>query len=182
MTCCASTTSTLMCLLKPYGCVLTTLPSMLATRMFVAAQYNSSFYLGYLSNWPAYQLVVESPAGRIMAYIIGKAEGKGKNWHGHVSAVTVAPEYRRLGLARLLMADLEHLSEHVYVICGILCLYMIFPHLDVWRFARADSMATLWTCSFECPTLSPLPCTRSLATSYTDKLLITTLAKKMHMV
>lgn len=28
---------------------------------------------------------------------MGKAEGKGQLWHGHVTAVTVAPEYRRLG-------------------------------------------------------------------------------------
>lgn len=79
------------------------------------AQYNTAFYLGYLSTWPDYQLVAESPASRIMAYIIGKAEGKGKNWHGHVSAVTVAPEYRRLGLARSLMQDLERSSEKVCV-------------------------------------------------------------------
>jgi len=43
--------------------------------------------------------------------VIGKAEGTGENWHGHVSAVTVAPEYRRLGLARKLMDFIEELSE-----------------------------------------------------------------------
>ena len=31
--------------------------------------------------------------GNIMAYIMGKAEGKGTNWHGHVTAVTVINEY-----------------------------------------------------------------------------------------
>lgn len=31
---------------------------------------------------------------------MGKAEGKGELWHGHVTAVTVAPEYRRLGKVR----------------------------------------------------------------------------------
>ena len=45
---------------------------------------------------------------------MGKVEGKGENWHGHVTAVTVAPEYRRLGLAQLLMGYLERLSEHAY--------------------------------------------------------------------
>ena len=34
---------------------------------------------------------------------MGKAEGLGKDWHGHVTAVTVAPEFRRLGLAAKLM-------------------------------------------------------------------------------
>lgn len=38
---------------------------------------------------------------------VGKAEGDFDLWHGHVSAVTVSPEYRRLGLARLLMDFLE---------------------------------------------------------------------------
>ncbi len=45
---------------------------------------------------------------------MGKVEGKGDQWHGHVTAVTVAPEYRRLGLAQMLMGYLERLSEHAY--------------------------------------------------------------------
>ena len=28
--------------------------------------------------------------------VLGKAEGTGNEWHGHVTALTVAPEYRRL--------------------------------------------------------------------------------------
>ena len=47
--------------------------------------------------------------------VIGKAEGVGENWHGHVSAVSVAPQFRRLGIARVLMKELERISEHVYV-------------------------------------------------------------------
>jgi N-terminal acetyltransferase B complex catalytic subunit len=35
-------------------------------------------------------------------------------WHGHVSAVTVAPTYRRLGLAKTLMDDVESISKDVY--------------------------------------------------------------------
>lgn len=46
---------------------------------------------------------------------MGKAEGTGENWHGHVTAVTVAPEYRRLGLANKMMLMLEEISEKVYV-------------------------------------------------------------------
>lgn len=44
---------------------------------------------------------------------MGKAEGNGTNWHGHVTAVTVAPEFRRLGLAQTLMDWLEEVSEKV---------------------------------------------------------------------
>ena len=46
---------------------------------------------------------------------MGKAEGRGKEWHGHVTAVTVTPEYRRLGLADGMMKLLEDVSEKMYV-------------------------------------------------------------------
>ena len=42
---------------------------------------------------------------------MGKAEGGGEKWHGHVTALTVAPEFRRLGLAGTLMNNLEQISE-----------------------------------------------------------------------
>ena len=32
-------------------------------------------------------------------------------WHGHVTALTVAPQYRRLGLARILTEALERSCE-----------------------------------------------------------------------
>ena len=72
------------------------------------------FYLTYLSKWPDYFLLQEDPSGRMMGYIMGKAEGLDENWHGHVTAVTVAPEFRRLGLARKLMNSLENVSEELY--------------------------------------------------------------------
>mmetsp|Transcript_5767 Transcript_5767/g.9349 ORF Transcript_5767/g.9349 Transcript_5767/m.9349 type:complete len:102 (+) Transcript_5767:36-341(+) len=75
--------------------------------------YNQSFYLQYLSQWPEYFQVQEAPDGRLMGYIMGKVEGKGTDWHGHVTAVTVAPEFRRLGLAKTLMKNLEDISENV---------------------------------------------------------------------
>lgn len=43
--------------------------------------------------------------------VMGKAEGHGINWHGHVTALTVSPDYRRLGLAATLMQFLEDVSE-----------------------------------------------------------------------
>ena len=45
---------------------------------------------------------------------MGKAEGLEKDWHGHVTAVTVAPAYRRIGLAKTMMAELERVSQDVY--------------------------------------------------------------------
>ncbi|KAI9188250.1 N-alpha-acetyltransferase 20 [Blastocladiella emersonii ATCC 22665] len=76
--------------------------------------YNIPFYLGYLARWPDYFYMAESASGEAMGYVMGKAEGRGKEWHGHVTAVTVGPDYRRLGLAKQLMAILETVSENIY--------------------------------------------------------------------
>ncbi|KAI9330073.1 acyl-CoA N-acyltransferase [Obelidium mucronatum] len=76
--------------------------------------YNISFYLGYLAQWPDYFVMAESSSGASMGYIMGKAEGDGELWHGHVTALTVAPEYRRMNLAKRLMDVLENVSEKVY--------------------------------------------------------------------
>lgn len=46
--------------------------------------------------------------------VLGKAEGTGAEWHGHVTAITVAPEYRRLSLARKMMSFLERVSDETY--------------------------------------------------------------------
>jgi len=46
---------------------------------------------------------------------MGKVEGQGESWHGHVTAVTVAPEYRRQQLAKKLMQILEEITEKTYV-------------------------------------------------------------------
>mmetsp|Transcript_4731 Transcript_4731/g.7883 ORF Transcript_4731/g.7883 Transcript_4731/m.7883 type:complete len:176 (-) Transcript_4731:357-884(-) len=76
--------------------------------------FNMPFYLQYQSRWPDLFKIAESPDKSIMGYMIGKSEGSDALWHGHVSAVTVAPLYRRLGLAKKLMEDLESTSENVY--------------------------------------------------------------------
>ncbi|KAK7038274.1 N-acetyltransferase [Favolaschia claudopus] len=76
--------------------------------------YDLSFYLTYLSSWPDLCYVQTAPSGRLMGYILGKAEGTGSDWHGHVTALTVAPEYRRLSIARKLTNLLEIISDSVY--------------------------------------------------------------------
>ena len=62
--------------------------------------YTMSFYLSYLARWPGMCSMQESATGRISSYMVGKAEGRGREWHGHVSALTVAPEFRRPGWQR----------------------------------------------------------------------------------
>ncbi|OBS82644.1 hypothetical protein A6R68_23364 [Neotoma lepida] len=77
----------------------------------------------YLAHWPEYFIVAEAPGGELMGYskysttstflVMGKAEGSvaREEWHGHVTALSVAPEFRRLGLAAKLMELLEEISE-----------------------------------------------------------------------
>lgn len=76
--------------------------------------FGIGFYLSYLSRWPDLCCVNEAPNGRLMGYVIGKAEGQGPEWHGHVTALTVAPEYRHLSLGRKLMNLLELVSDEAY--------------------------------------------------------------------
>jgi N-terminal acetyltransferase B complex catalytic subunit len=97
--------------------------------------YHLGFYFHYMTQWPdEWDIAVsgganahdfarwgESPAplpgtcggpgSRTMGYNIGKSEGEGEEWHEHVTAVTVAPEFRRLGLARELIRILEERGE-----------------------------------------------------------------------
>lgn len=49
----------------------------------------------------------------IINVVMGKVEGQGESWHGHVTAVTVAPEYRRQQLAKKLMNLLEDISDNM---------------------------------------------------------------------
>ncbi|KAI9471560.1 N-acetyltransferase 5 [Coemansia sp. RSA 989] len=76
--------------------------------------YDVQFYLNYMCKWPDLFTVAESPADTLMGYNMGKLEGEGELWHGHVTALTVAPECRRLGLARGLMRGLEEASEKIH--------------------------------------------------------------------
>ncbi|GAA5875613.1 hypothetical protein JCM8547_000886 [Rhodosporidiobolus lusitaniae] len=95
--------------------------------------YGISYYLSYLANWGDLFSVVESAGGSgkalsasggtsaggfgggegggLMGYVMGKTEGRGTDWHGHVSAITVSPSHRRLGLASMMMDLLEEVSE-----------------------------------------------------------------------
>jgi len=73
--------------------------------------YGLGFYLQYMARWPEYLMAAESPSGNLMGYVLGKSEGVGENWHGHVTAVTVGPQHRRLGLAKKLMDGLEVISD-----------------------------------------------------------------------
>ncbi len=42
---------------------------------------------------------------------MGKVEGNQENWHGHVTCLTVAPEFRRQGVSTDLMKLFEWTSD-----------------------------------------------------------------------
>ncbi|KAB5568367.1 hypothetical protein DKX38_002160 [Salix brachista] len=70
-------------------------------------------YMTCLARWPDYFHVAEGSVNKIMGYLMGKVEEQGESWHGHVTAVTVATEYRRQQLAKKLMNLLEDISDKI---------------------------------------------------------------------
>eukprot|EP00588_Corethron_pennatum_P008621 CAMPEP_0194270608 /NCGR_PEP_ID=MMETSP0169-20130528/4561_1 /TAXON_ID=218684 /ORGANISM="Corethron pennatum, Strain L29A3" /LENGTH=185 /DNA_ID=CAMNT_0039012711 /DNA_START=72 /DNA_END=626 /DNA_ORIENTATION=- len=81
----------------------------------LTATYGMPFYFEYFSRHPEYFEASLCPhTSSITGYVMGKAEGRDKSYHGHVTAVTVAPPYRRLGLAAAFMDSLERISSGVY--------------------------------------------------------------------
>ncbi|KAF2747667.1 acyl-CoA N-acyltransferase [Sporormia fimetaria CBS 119925] len=91
--------------------------------------YHIGFYMEYLTKWPELCQVVLGIDGKIEGYILGKLEASpypcqvspytpSTNpdpnylpWHGHITALTVAPHARRLGHATRLSTALEQASD-----------------------------------------------------------------------
>jgi len=73
--------------------------------------YTTSFYTTYLIKDPDLCLVAESSSGALAGYLLAKVEGRDADWHSHISAVSVSPEFRRLGVAKLLLDHFEKVSE-----------------------------------------------------------------------
>ena len=93
--------------------------------------YHVPFYLGYLAQWPSICATYEDHTGRLAGYILGKAEGDNELWHGHVTALTVAPEFRRLGVGKTLMDYLGNTfifspKEIARILCINLFMHFLF--------------------------------------------------------
>lgn len=73
--------------------------------------FKPDFYFEYLIKWPELCIVAEAPDGTIAGYVIGKVEGENLDWHGHVTALSVSPEFRGAGIASQLMQMLESISD-----------------------------------------------------------------------
>lgn len=74
---------------------------------------------------------------------MGKAEGQFDNWHGHVTALTVSPDYRRLGLAVQLMNFLEDVSEK-YIFIKYPCFFLSNQNHHFYK----ENALILWICLY----------------------------------
>ncbi|OCF44036.1 n-acetyltransferase 5 [Kwoniella heveanensis CBS 569] len=94
------------------------------------ATYHNGYYASYAAQWPDFCVTVEGAFDDgIKAYMIAKHEPPPPDpqHHGHLTALSICPSYRSLGLARVLMDILEGLSgesgkkkshEHDHSNCG----------------------------------------------------------------
>lgn len=101
--------------------------------------YDLSFYLQYHAKWPSLFQVCEDTGGNIIGYsrlspcalnklrtdghepaVMGKVESSPDAykfsehylpWHAHITALTVAPEARRLGIGKILTEQLEAAAD-----------------------------------------------------------------------
>ncbi len=81
---------------------------------FWTEMYTTSFYTTYLIKDPDLCIVAESTSGAIAGYLLAKVEGVGAEWHSHISAISVSPEFRKLGIAKLLLDHFEEVSQDVH--------------------------------------------------------------------
>ncbi|OAQ98521.1 hypothetical protein LLEC1_02691 [Akanthomyces lecanii] len=83
--------------------------------------YQPGFYLEYHAKWPSLFQVCEDNNGNIIGYIVmGKVESSPDAykfsehylpWHAHITAFTVASGARRLGIGRILTAQMEAAAD-----------------------------------------------------------------------
>ena len=76
--------------------------------------YTTSFYTQYLIKDPDFCVVAESSSGALAGYLLAKVEGVDSQWHSHISAISVSPEFRRCGVGKLLLNYFELRSEEVH--------------------------------------------------------------------
>ncbi|ELP86356.1 N-acetyltransferase, putative [Entamoeba invadens IP1] len=73
--------------------------------------FHFPFYFEYLAKWPNLCYTAKNCNGRCEGYLIGKVEGKDEKHHGHLTAITVSREFRRIRLSERLMYWLRQISE-----------------------------------------------------------------------
>lgn len=86
--------------------------------------FHTGFYMHYLSAYPESCFLAETCDGTVAGYLIGKAEGNKDLWHSHISALSIAPEFRRSGLAKRLMEVFHVLSGPAVLDCYFVDLFV----------------------------------------------------------
>lgn len=85
----------------------------------MTSQFSMDFYLTYMSKWPDLFFTEGAPNGDLVGFGVGKIEGDPSpekiDLRGHVSVLTIAPEYRRARFSLTFMKFIEDVSEKVYV-------------------------------------------------------------------
>jgi N-terminal acetyltransferase B complex catalytic subunit len=77
--------------------------------------YSIPFYLFYTMQWPQLAWTARNNSGAIVGYILGQAKtDRPDECKGHVTAVSVCEDYRRLGIATTLMGLLERVSDRFF--------------------------------------------------------------------
>lgn len=91
-----------------------------------------NFYLDYLAKFPDMCTVEEVADGELVGIGIGKVEGRHESQHGHVSVLSVAPDFRCNGYAMKFMRNMESISDNLYfnfcyllLILDIICIILI---------------------------------------------------------
>ncbi|VUZ93289.1 N-acetyltransferase, GNAT family, putative [Plasmodium vivax] len=77
--------------------------------------FNDRFYLRYIYKWPHMNIVTKEIDGHISGYIIGKEEGLGADYHGHVTALSIEEDSRRTGKGVDLMNEFEKISRGIHM-------------------------------------------------------------------
>ncbi|VWU52174.1 N-acetyltransferase, putative [Hepatocystis sp. ex Piliocolobus tephrosceles] len=76
--------------------------------------FNDKFYLKYIYKWPHMNIVTKDIDDHISGYIIGKEEGLGDEYHGHVTALSIEEDSRRTGKGVDLMKEFEKISKDIH--------------------------------------------------------------------
>ncbi|KAF1568314.1 UNVERIFIED_CONTAM: N-alpha-acetyltransferase daf-31, partial [Eudyptes robustus] len=76
--------------------------------------YQLKYYLYHALSWPL-SFVAENHNGEIVGYVLAKMEEDSEDEpHGHITSLAVRREYRRLGVARLLMDQTARMMVEMY--------------------------------------------------------------------
>jgi ribosomal protein S18 acetylase RimI-like enzyme len=86
-----------------------------------------------LLRTPFAVLLVAESDGRLVGSVIGAWDG----WRGNIYRLAVAPDYRRRGLARALLAEADHTLHHL----GARRITALVEGDHPWATAFGDSLA-----------------------------------------